>query len=487
MRTLTVILSLSLLALHVAAQTRGEAFAEVSGTASSGTFAPLWLSSNRQGMVSPYDNSSYERLGALYATPLGHATDSARQWRMEAGADVMLTQGAQYTFFVHQLYAALSWRKARLTVGQRERHVDLRNNALTSGGLSQGINAQPIPEILGEMDYFTFPGTRGWWQIRGRLGYGRTTDGAWQERWVSQEKGTRYTSNILYHEKAMYWRFGREERFPLTFEIGLQMMTQFGGTTYHVGYEATPHPEDGSAIWHAFWPMGSQDPTDGMNPNCAGNTVGSYNMAAVWHGRDWQGRAYFERVFEDQSMLTTQYGIYDHLLGLDITLPKNPYVSAVLVEHLSTTDQAGPVYHDSTKNLPESYTGMDNYYNHGAYCGWQNWGMSLGTPLLTAPIYNAGHTLRFLNNRVRAWHIGLSGQPAPWLSWRVLATWTRNWGTYSEPFSDVLRQQHYMAEATAAPPFAPGWRLTAAVGCDHGTLLGNTVGATLTVRRTVRW
>lgn len=482
MRALWLILLCLPLAARSLAQDTLMVFGEISGTASSGTFAPLWLSSNRQGVVSARDASAYERLGATYATRLGQSADSARQWRLTLGADVLLAQGDEYKFFIHQAYAALSWRKATLCVGQREREIDLRLNRLTSGGLSLGINAHPIPMALLSIDYFSVPGTRHWWKMRGRVGYGRTTDGRWQDGWVEQG---RHTSDILYHEKALYWKFGREERFPLTFEIGLQMMTQFGGTSHYPGGPDIRMPETLSAFWHALWPMGSEDPTDGNYSNAAGNTLGSYNMALTWHGGGWTCRAYFERLFDDQSMLTTQYGIYDHLLGLDLTLPRNPYVTSLLVEHLSTRDQAGPLYHDTTANIPDSYTGRDNYYNHGIYAGWQNWGRSLGTPLLTSPIYSPAHVLRFMNNRVAAWHAGLSGDPSPFLSWRLLATLTRNWGTYDTPLPDVARQQHYLAEATLTPRRAPLWRLTLAAGYDHGSLLGNSLGGTLTLRRTL--
>ena len=184
-------------------------------------------------------------------------------------------------------------------------------------------------------------------------------------------------------------------------------------------------------------------------------------------------------------MLTVQYGIYDHLLGFDLELPANPFVRHVLIEHLNTKDQAGPVYHDSTHNIPESYTGIDNYYNHGLYAGWQNWGMGMGNPLLTAPIYNQPHILQFRNNRLRALHIGVDGNPTPDISWRLLATITRNWGTYRQPYDDVLRQQYYLAEATWAPSFLRGWRATLAIGLDHGAVLGDSFGAQLTLRRTV--
>ena len=61
-----------------------------------------------------------------------------------------------------------------------------------------------------------------------------TTDAGWQKDFV--RPGTRYTNNTLYHEKALYWKFGKEtaKKVPLTFEIGIQMFTQFGGKAYNV-------------------------------------------------------------------------------------------------------------------------------------------------------------------------------------------------------------------------------------------------------------
>lgn len=468
-----------------------EVFIEASATTSSGDFAPLWLSSNKQGVVSPYSDSAYERIGVSHDFSL--SADTTRQLNISCAADIMLAQNAQYHLFIHQLYAEARYKKLTLTIGQKERSIDLRNNRLTSGGLSQGINAQPMPEVLLSVDYFSVPFTNHWLKARGRIGYGRTTDGAWQERWVGKESKQRYTSNTLYHEKAIGLKIGREDQFPLIFEPSLQMMTQFGGTSYnaygrnHSDGAPIHHPENLNAFWHAFWPMGSEDVTDGLHPNTAGNTVGSYNLALSWITPTWKARAYFERVFEDQSMLTVQYGIFDHLLGIECELPSNPFVSNIVIEHLSTTDQAGPVYHDSSPNIPESYTGMDDYYNHNLYTGWQHWGVSMGTPLLTSPIYNTPHQLHFNNNRVRAWHFGLDGNPLKWLSWRMMATFTRNWGTYSTPYDDILCQQHYLAEVTTTPPFAKGWKATFSLGLDHGKVIGNSVGTQLTIRRTIRF
>lgn len=466
-----------------------EAFIEMSGTTSNGDYAPLWLSANHHGVVSPYSESAYERLGYQHDFS---RKDSTRRLRFSAGADIVLAQNAQQKLFVHQLYGKVTYDILSLTVGQKERSIDLRNNKLTSGGMSQGINAQPIPEALLEIGYFNIPYTKHLLNVCGRIGYGKTTDGSWQEKWVNKENGTHYTSDILYHEKMIGFEVGDKNKFPLVFDLDLQMMTQFGGTSYNVptpeGRFDIKHSEGFIDFWHALWPMGSKGETDGVIKNAAGNTVGSYNIALTWYGNDWKVRGYFERVFEDQSMMTVQYGIFDHLVGVEAELPQNRFVSHVLIEHMSTKDQAGPLFHDQTANITESYTGVDDYYNHSLYSGWQNYGMGIGHPLLTSPIYNADHSMQFFNNRIRALHLGIDGNPISELSWRLLATWTRNWGNYFYPLDDVKHQQYFMAEATYKPKKPQGWQATLAFGYDHGDLdfIGNSIGVQLTIRKTFK-
>ena len=464
-----------------------EIFLEASGTTSDGNFSPLWLSSNRQGIISPYSDSSYERVGLHGSFTLGK--DSVRGWRFSYCADIMASQNALSDFFIHQMYLEIRKGKVTVVVGQKERNIELRNDTLTSGGLSQGINSRPLPGLYGWSDYFSIPGVGKWLQVRGHLGVGRTTDGKWQESWVNHEQRFRYTSNTLLLEKSICFKIA-PKRWHLKLEPSLQMMTQFGGTSYNAlgrnhedPSKPIHHSESLKAFWQAFCHIGSEDVTDGNHPNSAGNTVGSYNIALTWQDKGWMARAYFERFFEDQSMLSVQYGVYDHLLGLEVALPKNPFLSGIVVEHLSTKDQAGPVYHDFTQNIPESYTGMDDYYNHNLYTGWQHWGMAIGNPLLTSPIYNYNHKLMFQNNRVQAWHIGLQGSPCENLHWRFLATATRNWGTYVQPFDDVVNTQHYLVEASYLPSFLSNWKMTIGLGVDRGKTLGNSVGLQCTLRR----
>lgn len=464
-----------------------DATVEMSGTASTGEYAPLWLTANRYGLSSTAPQSGYLR--ARVERDL--LNDSARVWKLGYGLDLAIAAGHERTGIVQQAYVEGAWKKLRLTLGAKQQPMETQNTELSSGAMSLGINARPIPQARLEIDWFSIPGTNGWWQWKLNGSYGFMTDGAWQEGWVAKDK--RYAKNTLYHEKAVYWKFGRPEILPFTYEIGLRMQSQFGGTCYNVrtvranDNQLTDYPQEVNlrAFIDALLCRGS-DATDGSNPNVAGNHLGSYIMQLKYHGERWQARAYWERFFEDHSMLTVQYGIRDMLIGGEVTLPKNPYVSSVVVEHLTTTDQSGAVYHDETKSLPDAMAGRDDYYNHALYGGWQYYGQGIGNPLLSSPLYNSTfgypHQLRFYNNRVKAWHIGLCGDPSEEWHWRLLASFTRNWGTYAFPLEDILSQKYFMGEATYRPRWAKRWSSTLGLGLDHGDLIGNSFGAQLTMR-----
>lgn len=497
-RCLSLAILLPLLSTTAFAQTTdllagAEATVEMSGTLAHGDYAPLWLSANRYGLSSVNTSSSYERV--TFERPV--AADSARTFRLGYGVDVALMQHSVSTLQFNQAYVELQYKKVGLTMGSRRQPIALRNQSLTSGGLGLGNNAVPIPQARLEIDYFDLFGTHGWWMWRGYVSYGFMTDNSYVRDYVSGNH--RYALSTLYHEKALFWRFGRTDILPLQFEIGLQMAAEWGGTTNnatgrnHSEAETLRHHHGLHALWNTFFASGS-DETDGVDRNTQGNHLGSYTMALAYRNpHHWGARAYFERFFEDQSMLTVQYGISDHLLGLEVNLPETWPVNGLVIEHLSTRSQSGAVYHDKTATLPEKMNGRDNYYNHSLYNGWQHWGQTPGHPFLTSPIYNktkvydTDGNLMFLNNRVTAWHVGLQGRLHDELRYRLLFSVTRNWGTYDVPFDNVYKQNYFLGELTYLPRRLPDWRGCLAFGVDHGGLLGNSTGVQLTLSRKLRF
>jgi hypothetical protein len=182
------------------------------------------------------------------------------------------------------------------------------------------------------------------------------------------------------------------------------------------------------------------------------------------------------------------YDLKDIMLGLELRLKQHPFFNRFVMEYLYTKYQCGPVYHDHTQRRSDHISGTDNYYNHHIFTGWQHWGQVMGNPLYRSPLYNTDGLVMVENNRFWAWHLGLSGTPSPGcqLHYRVLATFQRGWGSYPIPYIDPENNVSLLAEAEyrfCEFSSLPGWSIKAAIGMDHGEILGNNFGAQLTIKK----
>ena len=507
MKTKLTLLS-ALLLLALSASARGGIYndslrygVEVSATAATKGDAPLWLVSNKYGLSSLQDASGYVRLGI--AQP-AFAFSASKDWKLGYGVDLVVpvnhatesvAMGKQRTnLIVQQCYADLDYKWLRLSVGAKERPMELKHQALSSGSQTFGINARPVPAVRLEIpEYVSLTGKENpWLAIKGHFSYGMLTDGAWQEAYVPSSG--RRADKALLHTKAGYMRLGNPDRFPLVLEGGLEMATQFGGTIYN---------PTGRAGWHgdklemgqgpkdfvdAIFGLGS-DATDGAFLNAAGNTLGSWVFSLTYQAKDWSVRAYYDHFFEDHSMMFFQYGWLDGLVGVECKLPKNKSVSTVVYEYVKTDYQAGPVYHDHTPQIPDQVSGRDNYYNHNLYAGWQHWGQAMGNPLFTSPLYAKTGNLSFLSNRFVAHHVGLEGAPAEGLNYRLLLSYATHLGTYFDPYL----KRKYMTSGLAEVGYNfnhfkklsnKGWQATAAVAFDRGEQVGDNLGFTISIKKT---
>ncbi len=450
---------------------------ELTATASHGDFAPYWMSNNRYGVASVGNNWGTMRLGISRR----QESDVDRKWQMGWGLEVApLLEKQNSRFVVQQAFFDVQYKKVRLSIGAKERPSELRNQALSGGALASGISARPIPQVRLELpDFWTIPGTRGWLALKARLGYGFYTDGQWQQGFVND--GEVFSKHSLYHTKAGFLRVGNEEKFPVSVTGGLEMNTQFGGKHYVKG-----HPEktlnmksDLGAFWQVLV-LSGDDPTDGIYSNEMGNVTGSWHLSIDYKGNGWGARGYAEHYFEDHSQLFWQYGWKDMLWGVELNLPKNPVVSDVVFEYLYLKHQSGPIYHDKTANIPDQVSATDNYFGHGIYGAWQHAGFLSGTGLVIPPIYNSG-TIGIRHNRIFSHHFGIMGHPTDEISYRLLYTDQKSWGTYGTPLIDPQSGWTLMTEATYAPRKLKGLSFALAYGHNSGELLGNSNGVQLTV------
>ena len=464
--------------------------AEVQVSASDGQ-TPLWLTANKHG-VSSVDGSN----GHVRASLFRHASpDSLHKWRIGYGIDAFAAYNYTSKARLQQLYADVEWRLVRLSIGAKERPMQLKHSLLSSGSQTLGTNATPIPEVRLELpEYWSITGHSNWAAIKGHIGYGMLTDGRFQQSYV-QGSGFHYARHALYHSKAGYLRLGNEKRFPLTLEGGLEMACQFGGTAYNVTTAQDGLLSQPVKMGHglkdfvdATFGTGG-DSTDGdAYANATGNTVGSWLLRLNYRGNGWGIAAYMDHYFEDHSQMFMQYGWKDGLYGVELHLPQNPVATTLVYEHIGTLDQSGPIYHDRTDAIPDQVSGRDDYYNHILYPGWEHWGQAIGNPLFITPLYRADGTLSFDDNRFTAHHVGVSGQPTGEWAYRVLYTYERSHGSYAKPLASKRSTHSALAEVTFTPQRighldTRGWSLKAALGLDHGQLLGNHTGFQLTLSK----
>lgn len=471
---------------------------------------PLWLHANRYGLSALSSSNGYVR--ARVERPI--SVDDQERWGIGYGLDMAVPYHYTSHLVLQQVYADVRYRHLLLTLGQKEQPMVLKDNKLSSGSQTLGINARPVPGVRLEVPhYWSIPGTSHWMALRGHIFYGQTTDGSFQHDWTGGDY--RYSQDVLLHTKAGYLRIGpQDEERPYSLELGLEMACQFGGTLYHTSQGTIRGNHGAKAFWQAFTATGS-DEIDPVYHNVGGNQVGSWVARLNYNWQQVGLSLYADHYFEDHSsMFQTDYDGYgsgadweqrdksrfllyplkDMMVGAEVRLKSYSWLKTVVVEWMNTRYQSGPIYHDHNPGLSDHIGGNDDYYNHYLYQGWVHWGEVMGNPLYRSPLYNTDQTLQVQSNRFYAWHLGVEGAMPTCPTWlkgldyRLLTSWQRSLGTYISPFYRPQSNYSLMLEATAFPSGQGMWchcGVRLGLGVDRGSLLGNNIGMQLTIIYTV--
>lgn len=441
-----------------------------------GQNTPFWLVSNLYGLGSPKFNNGYVR-GKIIKPLLSH-----KKFSWSIVADLVGAWNQTSTFHIQQLYGEIKYRRLSVSVGSKEYHNEYNDLFLSSGDLLYSGNAMPIPQLrIGTYGFAPFWGTNEWLSVKAYLAFGVFTDSNWQKHWVAQN--SRRASGVMYSSRGLWFRIGKKSKFPVTFDLGIEMGSQFGGTIYE-GEQKIKMPLKFIDWIKAILPLkGGSDTPTGEQVNVQGNYNGEYNLSLSYSPKPgWDIQVYFEHYFEDQSQMFLQYGAWkDGLWGVKLEIPHNPFISKFVYEYVATKDQSGPVLHEPNPSVPEQISGQDNYFDHYLYGPWQTWGLTIGTPLAISPIYNRSHELLLYDTRFIAHHFGIEGNPFAGLSWRALLTFSSNWGTYIRPLPKKMSNHSGLFEITYHPLWLKKWYTKAAVAWDSGALLGNNIGGMVSI------
>lgn len=466
---------------------------------------PLWLNANRYGLSSLEENNGYAR--ASLSRPI--RTDSIKRWGIGYAVDVAVPYNFTSNFVVQQAFFEARWLHGTLSIGSKQRPLELKNSRLSSGSQTLGINARPVPQVrLALEDYWTLPIFHGWLHLKGHIAYGRMTDDSWQHTFTNKQH--RYADDVLYHSKAGYLKIGNEENFhPFSIELGLEMAATFGGTAYQNDANGGMYAIKGGTglkdYWNAFIPGGS-DVTETTYQNVEGNQVGSWLIRLNWNADLWRFSLYADKYFEDHSAMfqldydgygegdewqtkkERRYLLYnfkDIMLGAELNLKYGRWLRGLVLEYIYSKYQSGPIYHDHTEAIADHIGGADDYYNHSIYTGWQHWGQVMGNPLYRSPIYNTDGTIRVEDNRFMAFHLGIEGQPSSHFDYRALASWQEGLGSYADPFDKKHHNVSFLVEARYAftGKALGGWSVKGGYAMDFGGILGNNHGFQITIAK----
>ncbi|HUW92476.1 MAG TPA: capsule assembly Wzi family protein, partial [Bacteroidales bacterium] len=353
--------------------------------------------------------------------------------------------------------------------GSREEIFGNQPGSLSSGGLIWSGNARPMPEIsILVPDYTPVPFTKRFMEFKGGISHG----------WFSNNQ---FMDNTLLHHKYLYLKFGGS--LPVHLHYGLHHFAQWGGVSKKPEIGRLPH--DLSTFIYVFFARGGTTGVPlGDSLNASGNHLGSHNLGIDIKLKKHEINLYWQSIFEDGSGLSLK-NIRDGLWGIKLNNPGFPSVSGFLVEFINTTDQSG-TFDDYYENGTLGFAGgNDNYFNNWLYIsGWSNKGMTLGTPLITSPglLPSSVPEAMFANNKVRAIHLGIEGS-IKIVDYKVLYTFSRNYGTNLNPFPD-RKDQHSVLLKSTISHFLP-WDISAAVAVafDIGELYEKNLGVMFSMKK----
>lgn len=475
---------------------------EVFGNAGNGDFAPYYMMSNNGGVLTQSKTLAI-RLKAW------KDFDLSERFSYSFGADMIgeYASATDYMQFDHtagelrpksrrpvaeriqQLYGELKYRGVFLSVGMKERRSPLFNSDLISGDFIQSGNARPLPEVrAGFVDFQNIPLTKGWVQILVELSFGKYTPGhnSWLEEHYNYNTSF-INTGVWTHYKSMYFRTKPSERFSVT--VGMQVYSQFGGDclSYRNGKISNEDRYDVKLkdFWRVFVPGAGGD-NFGDSQYVYGNTIGAWDILARYRLRnDSELRAYFQFPYEDGSGIGKLNG-FDGIWGLEYkNADDHGLVTGAVVEYLDFTNQSGPTHWAPADNpgstMTGEATGGDGYYNNFRYNSFMNYGLSQGSPFIPAIIYNKDGYMRVIDNRVRGFHVGVSGRIYDPLKYRLLVSYRKSWGSYESPRLATVDDTSFMLEGIYDFRQVSGLSLKGQVAFDRGSLLGDNFGVMLSL------
>lgn len=434
------------------------------GSIATKDYQPLWLVSNRFGIISDRkaDFSTHARISDIHLLN--------ENFYIRYGLD--LYNNNQFKdVFIQEGFLKAGYKKLEFRAGRYEERIGEVDKDLSSGSWGISGNARPVPKIgFALTDYVDIPFTNGWLQFKGQISHG----------WMGEDQ---YITGAFLHEKTIYVRIGKKQ---LKLYGGLQHYALWAGNRPDLPKIKNSFKD----FWNVFIGKEGDDGTVNnpeYRPNRPGDHRGVLEGGITWENDNMQLHLYNQSMFETGQGIT--FKNTDRMLGFSYSSKEK--LLKFTAEYLNTK-QMNDFF---PLNVRESY------YNNGIYLtGWEYQNRIIGTPLFInrqrAQHYFddikpfdwskpkdsiSGKGWNIVNNRITGLHLGAMYGVGNALKAKTLLTYTKNHGNYLDPhFKTALTQWYTLQEVSWQTPLEP-LTLTGSAAVDWGDL-GNNAGFMLGVQ-----
>ena len=425
-----------------------------------GDIKPYWNISNQQGYYTA------NPFGGMIGFAVESADSSDSYVHFDYGVEMYTRFQQNEELLIQKGYAEVRIPFLVFWAGKKSEIIGNQDTSLSIGSTVWSENASPMPKlVLATPGYVDIPFTKGYVEINGSLAHG----------WFEKDRNI---EDVYLHQKYLHLRFGGD--FFINGSFGIIHFAQWAGNSPDENYGELP--SDWDAYKHIFFAQKGDSGTVhvGESINTLGNHLGSWNYRIDLKSKQLTYSIYYQTIFEDNSGMSKAFN-RDGLLGVSMAAKDpNHIVNRVTLEYLNTSYQSGPT-HLLTDSI--DLVGNDDYFNNYIYrSGWTYKGMTLGTPLITSPIFNEDGSMGIQNNRVMAFHLGIQGMLGK-LNYRSFFTYSINKGTYSNPI-DPSKQQFSWYFETIFPSIWKGIDLNVMLAADIGQMYGNNLGVNILFRKT---
>ena len=425
---------------------------------------PFWIYSNRQDELNRNSYSLATNVFGRWSRSLGRGVT------LTVGSDLLLRSSEDPDISFREAYLKLEYSGFFLYGGRKKdyRRYGMVNHDLSIGTMDWSPNARPIKKVKFATDgYRAVPWTSNYLHYNAHISQG-----------IMNDNETRYVQDALMHSKYLYLRIFDEDHW-ITINGGLSHYVMWGGHSESEG----DIPQGVREFFEIFMSRAGDRETmfedyigTGFVKNRHQNHGGIYDFALKFNLESHRIAVTRQFMLED----TPNYRFaapWDGIWGVTVDFKDRdqPVLSNFVYEHVNTLEQL--------TNNPKREGRTAKYYNHGVYRGgWTYNGQIIGTPLYyteTRETNDQPHTV-IANNELISHHVGVAGFLLDDTTYRLLATYSRNYG--DQRYGNFPRKDQYSFMLEFETALTDNLTLNTTFAADTGDLYSENFGAMLGLR-----